>query len=235
MKLLLRVPEGDRDDAYEEHAIYDEALRCWYIDDQNISGEGYPSDWLQVEDANVYCENLYLFSLVRKCWRCGKETPCVCLATDKCYSAEKAFTLDTNVQLFSHVKDVSVKLKRYLAEKYKYYLDYTKQTKDYYIANHCFHCNAVQGDYYLHDLPETSFYRCLCYSEGTHPDYRKITNHYLVPLSGHFPDYDVVAHSYEFMMLHMQTEVENWASLGIDQKCVNRIFSMCERKADLIL
>lgn len=227
-KLLLKVATEEYAQVGKLNAIWDENLKLWYLD--NFKNFNVFKKWLPIPEATVFCNKLYIFTISRECWRSHRDTLCVCLATDDSYIIGDKHKIEQNnsLLLFSDVKEIPARLLKYLAENYQYRLDFSKQTQTLYYINHCSHCGASQGDYYLHKLPETSFYQSLCYKEfgdknQNVPSYYELKNQYLVPINAPIPYYDEWSSSFELLLLHMQTEVENWASLNINQKKVNTL------------
>ena len=163
----------------------------------------------------------------RECWKCKRKTKVICLATNDAYTLSPGEIFDDkneNLQLLSYVDIIPNKLANYLKENFHYYPSFSKIAKKAYFVNHCEHCKSIQGDNFLHEIPEQAFYKNLCYKNLDKSSYYKILNNYIVPILATLPNYDLVAHSSQMMLLHMESGIENRASLNITQELINTLF-----------
>ena len=229
MDLLLNVPFSQKDEAKNNGAWWKPEIKKWYVREDSqqafyLNWKKYFNKWLPYH--NLLCRNLYIFQMQRKCWKCGKDTPVVCLATNDSYTLfddEVSYKRYPNLQLLSYVSKIPDELAAYLKENYKYYPSFSNFIKKTYFINHCIHCSSVQGDNYLHELPEEAFYKHLCYKSSEKSNYYKVKNSYLVPILANLPYYDLVANSSELMLIHMQNGIENRSSLNITQKLIDKL------------
>lgn len=218
MDILLNVPFPEKDKAKERGARWNPKLKSWYIDDTGKLNA--VSKWLG--GCNIVCETLYLLKKWQICWRCEKSVPVYMLATDKSYAKEEDFRCNQNLQLLTYVMEMPAPLSEYLKEK-RYYPAYSKTINDTYYINHCRVCKAIQGDHFLHDVPEQSFYAGLIYPDREPITYARIKNTFCVPLEACLPEYDRWNMSLELIFAHMETGKENRASLDINQELINRL------------
>ena len=156
--ILLNVPYSEKDLAKAKGAKWNPDIKSWYVDDvkklQNLA------QWLN--GYNIICENLYMLKMKHVCWKCRKNIEVVLLATDKSYFEEEGYKINTNIQLFTYVTKMPEKLKNYIQE-FAYYPSFSKTIDTTYYVNHCKYCYNIQGDNFLHERPNQSFYKKLCY------------------------------------------------------------------------
>lgn len=179
-------------------------------------------------DENILCNNLYLFVSKKRCWRCNQITPVVCLGTTDAYTlfeGETKYKRYQHLQLLSYVTKVPNELSVFLKDKHKYYPSFSKHINKKYYINHCEHCNSIQGDNYIHEVPEDAIYKHLCYKNSEKADYFVFKNEAVVPLQANLPYYDEVSSSFDLMWNHMLTEKENRASLNITQNLIDGLIS----------
>lgn len=229
MNLRLDVPYREKDLAKAKGAKWSPDLKTWYINDLSLlTGV---SKWMG--KYNIICENLYLLKMNHPCWKCRKEIDVVCLATNKSYTLESGrFKENSNIQIFSYVQEMPDPLTSYL-ETLGYTASYSKTINDIYYINHCKYCKNIQGDNFIHEIPSQAFYRKLLYSNSTPISYCKINNSFYVPLLAQLPFYDEVHSNMDLLFNHMETGVENRASLRVTQKLINGLFDCSIKKQDI--
>lgn len=229
MIILLDVPYQEKDLAKSKGAKWNPIIKTWFTDDL-----GKLSDLeMWINSFNVICETLYILKMDRICWKCGKEIEVVCLATNKSYFKENKYQKNLNIQLFSYVLKMPNSLTSYMKEHFLYFPSYSKSISSSYYVNHCKFCDSIQGDNFLHEVPSQAFYKNLCYKDNEPIRYAKISNQFGIPLHGTIPYYDEVSGSIELLLIHMKTEIENRASIGITQKLINKLFLSSEQQQDI--
>lgn len=229
MKIRLEVPYKDKDLAKAKGAKWNPSLKTWFTDDiAKIEGL---DQW--VNKFNIICENIYIFKMDRTCWKCKKNTEVVCLGTDKSYSTEEHYDENMDIQLLSYVESMPDSLAKYMKDQFSYFPSYSRTVKSTYYINHCSHCKSVQGDNFLHEVPEEAFYKKLCYKDSEPSSYRKIKNQFCIPLEAQLPYYDETSGSMELILAHMITEVENRSSLDISQTLINRLPDVSIQEEDI--
>ena len=230
MDLILNVPFNEKEEAKRKGALWNPQIKRWYVkedpdQDYYENWNYYFKKWLP--EHNLLCKNLYLFEMQRECWKCKRKTKVICLATNDAYTLSPGEIFDDkneNLQLLSYVDIIPNKLANYLKENFHYYPSFSKIAKKAYFVNHCEHCKSIKGDNFLHEIPEQAFYKNLCYKNLDKSSYYKILNNYIVPILATLPNYDLVAHSSQMMLLHMESGIENRASLNITQELINTLF-----------
>jgi len=174
MRLFLNVPYSEKDEAKALGARWNPKVKKWYI---NVPQEDYIkfSKWIlrNTEDAIIATQNLYIVEGARACWKCGKETtviglgigdyihiygepqdPHIEIVGEGCERGEELHLAWTENE-----EDIPPKLLRYLKSNYSVKTSYSNTTKSNCFANHCCHCGAMQGNWFLFsemDSPLTS-------------------------------------------------------------------------------
>ena len=111
-------------------------------------------DELFDESSIVAIAPIYLLESSTACWKCGLINSVFCLAA----SGVKEEGFQDQFVCFSNLQKVPDILSEFFKVKTpRYYLDYTYQSESIYYINHCA-CGAKQGDFYLHDEPESPFF-----------------------------------------------------------------------------
>lgn len=228
MNILLNVPYEEKDIAKSRGAKWNPGLKSWYIDD--IGKIGGVLKWLG--RCNIICETLYLLKKRQICWKCRKNIEVYMLATDKSYAQEDGFRCNDNIQLLTYIEEMPSALSGYL-KKNLYYPSFSATVGGQYYINHCGCCKSIQGDHFLHEVPKQSFYSALCYPGSNPICYAKIQNDFGIPLWAQLPYYDEVCSSSEMILHHMETAIENRASLNVNQKLINTLFSSSIRSEDI--
>ena len=187
-------------------------------------------------DENILCNNLYLFTSKRRCWKCNQITQVVCLGTDDAYTLfddKTEYERYRHLQLLSYVTKVPKELSDFLKKEFKYYPSLSKHINQKYYINHCEHCNSIQGDNYIHEVPEEAIYKHLCYKNSEKADYYVFKNDAVIPLQASLPYYDRATDSFYLMFDHIFTKKENRASLNITQKLIDNLISDSNYCGDL--
>lgn len=231
MNIRLEVPYNEKDSAKSKGARWNPDLKTWYVND--ISLLRGVSRWLR--ECNIICENLYLLKMDHTCWKCRRDIEVVCLATDQSYaSVNGKYIKNPNIQLLSYVHNMPKNLEDYLI-RFDYKLSYSKTIKEVYFVNHCCHCHSIQGDNFLHERPEQAFYKKLLYPKSAPISYSRIKSSFCIPLTASLPFYDQVSSSIDMLSAHMETGIENRASLQVTQKLINGLFACSLKGADIEL
>jgi hypothetical protein len=106
------------------------------------------------ESFSVTSDSAYLVCAPTTCWKCGGAIE---VATIYC----KAGTVDgESLSAFrvSSVTSVEPALARELNRSPFFRLAYSRTAGEEYWANHCGHCDALQGDFFLHSEPDGPFF-----------------------------------------------------------------------------
>lgn len=154
-KLILSVPYNEKEEAKHLGAFWDNNLKKWYATKDYYRF----SKWFSFTESNLICNNLYLLSNYRECWRCKKDTRIHYLLTDRYYNINNGepsnFVGKLSILSYSHYLDNSLVD---LLSSFNIYYEFSQTTKEHYFMNHCEYCNAKLGDYYnVYDSDEEIF------------------------------------------------------------------------------
>lgn len=233
MNILINVPYKEKDAAKAKGARWDPNIKSWYISDPSrIPG---CLQWLPKH--NIICENLYLLKMKQECWNCHTSTDIVLLATDKSYSKENNYLLNSDIQILTYTTEMPAPLAGYMRNTWKYFPAFSRAINGRYFANHCIGCSQIQGDNFLHEIPEKAFYKRLFYQNANPINYAMIRNQFGVPIEAELPQYDAVHSSVDLLKAHMEMGIENRASIGVTQAKINHLFdaNISIQDADIVI
>jgi hypothetical protein len=142
-----------------------------------------PPGWFATENSNIdalsgWIPNLaapqfFIASSEQSCWKCGDRSPVYCLAMPEGYlsmeiqsdpdgeddDAIVESVLAESGTFISNLSLVNGSVQRLLKERCpSYHLDFSQTTERRYFMNHCRHCGAKIGDFYMHDEPDGAFF-----------------------------------------------------------------------------
>ncbi len=103
---------------------------------------------------SIVSDEGYVVGTRAHCWRCRAviEVICIyCAAGDICGDRYEDFTV-------SNITAVDEALRGQLERWPLFRFAYSKTAGGRYLANHCPHCRALQGDYFLHCEPSGAFF-----------------------------------------------------------------------------
>lgn len=163
--LYINVPFSEKDEAKKLGAWWNPEERSWYVKRRRDYPQFYKWILGNNEERFILCDYFYIVEGKRKCYRCQRETEVIGFAIEKFYIlhdpeeyGELYSWWDGEIHIASYIDPISEKLLNYLNKKYGYHMGYSKTVKDSYLANHCKHCNAIQGDYFLFSEPDSPFF-----------------------------------------------------------------------------
>lgn len=231
MLIKLDVPYIEKDLAKEKGARWNPIIKTWFAED--ITKIVELSKW--INEFNIICESIYILMMERTCWKCKQSTEVICLCTDKSYAEENGNInkINTDLQLLSYVLEMPSNLANYMKDEYLYFPSYSKTVNQIYYVNHCKYCRSIQGDNYLHEIPEESFYKKLCYTDSKPISFTKIKSYFSIPLYAQLPSYDEVCSSELLLLKHLETGFESRSSLNISQNLINKLFSVSNQNQEI--
>ncbi|WP_131798555.1 hypothetical protein [Arcobacter porcinus] len=99
----------------------------------------------------------------RECWKCKKITPVIALKLYSNIKENNYFDIKPGITYF--LKNLDNKVLKRIQEKHPFYkYTYSKSFDGKYLANCCIHCNALQGDFKLHEEIDGPFFGINDYS-----------------------------------------------------------------------
>ena len=162
MPLKINVPYSDKDIAKSKGAFWDVEQKTWFVPDHKDINDF--QQWINKSKVSVIIKSPVSIALNSSdCYKCANKTAVISLASNNFYylntdenEDEKWFRAD-GLSFFSMPvfieNEIAGKIKR-LFPNYK--IAYSKTSS--YWANHCEHCGALQGDFFLHSEPGGAFF-----------------------------------------------------------------------------
>lgn len=167
MSLFLNVSYEDKDKVKALGARWNPELKKWYVENK----KNYPKfmKWIlgDKEQAYILCDYFYVVEGLHTCFRCHNKTKVIGYGIhhffDICdpdiYDTDEACDYqDDEIHIASHISPLPEKLLEYLKDEYGYYESYSKTVNASYLANHCSHCQVIQGDFYLFGEVDSPFF-----------------------------------------------------------------------------
>ncbi|KAB7684440.1 hypothetical protein GBN23_02910 [Plesiomonas shigelloides] len=164
--LYIKVPYSEKELAKKKGAKWDAKKKSWYIPD-GISIIDF-SNWIPSGKLEQLLRYKHLISPVfivmssSVCWRCGKSSRVMCIASNGFWDREsydldyedKSFSLLT----YSNVSFISDGILSVVLNGFNLYKpSHSKTSNSTYYMNHCEHCGAKMGDYFMHHEPGGAF------------------------------------------------------------------------------
>lgn len=170
MALYLNVPYSEKDEAKRLGAKWDPVVKKWYTDGQRETYDRF-AKWIlkDTDDALIATEYLHIIEGMQNCWKCGKPTRVVGLGIGEyvhlfgeAEGAELEIVEDyvdpgeeVHLAWTADETEIPPKLLRYLKAHYCVKTGYSKTIGGKCFANHCDHCGALQGNWFLFDEPDS--------------------------------------------------------------------------------
>ncbi|SHL38183.1 hypothetical protein SAMN02745136_04763 [Anaerocolumna jejuensis DSM 15929] len=166
--IYLDVPFQEKDEAKQLGAWWDAERKKWYVRNQ----KDYPKflKWILKDEEEVYilCDHFYIVVGTRKCYKCGKDTEVVAFGVEKYCTLidETVFAnvdqnfewSDNEIHIASMISPISEEILSFLCDKYGFHMGYSHAVQDSYMANHCSHCKALQGQFFLYEEVDSPFF-----------------------------------------------------------------------------
>ena len=170
MPTYLNVPFAEKDQAKGLGARWDAQKKQWFVPDNKPLQEF--SKWLPPENemSPMLIAPVYLRTSKESCYRCLKISHVYCLGATIIKDVEYD---DDDGQPYSYLirntnnspvdicnlADIDATLVNVIKENAPtYHPDFSKTQKATLWMNHCEHCNAKLGDFYMHNEPGGAFF-----------------------------------------------------------------------------
>ncbi|WP_449116731.1 DUF5710 domain-containing protein [Pseudomonas viridiflava] len=181
-RIDLTVPFSQKDEAKSLGARWDPNLKTWYVPEGVEPGPF--ARWLPVpEDLDLEHEPefgvrapyYYVIESVSDCWKCSSRTRVFSFMLpenheefDYFVDEDEDFSLASNLGEWkcheyrgtvSNVQSLSPKVTKQIrrfTDHFKY--AYSKTADSRYLMNHCEHCGAKLGDFFMHGEPGGAFF-----------------------------------------------------------------------------
>lgn len=190
MPLQLNVPFEEKDTAKEKGARWNPELRKWIATNKKYYRRVLP--WISSENFySIICDHFYVVEGTRLCHKCGKPTRVIGFGIEDYYSIEPdennpgKFWINSSldedcIHIVAHIEPLPSPVDNFIKSNWNYKIGYSRTIESSYLANHCEHCNALQGEHFLFAEPDSPFF------VDTEQDAAKLTL-YKIPL-----EYDLV-------------------------------------------
>ncbi len=162
--LYINVPYSEKDEAKKLGAWWDSQKKSWYVKRRKDYPKFYKWILGNQEETFILCDYFYIVEAMRKCYRCKRETEVIGFGIENFYILHDPKEYrdlyswwDEDIHMASYIDPMSDKLLDFLNREYGYHMGYSKTVEDSYMANHCKYCNALQGDYFLFNEPDSPF------------------------------------------------------------------------------
>lgn len=161
-KIYLNVPYSEKEQVKELGARWDPDIKKWYykglVRDYTKFAKWISDD----EEITIAFEHIYIVERIRACYKCGKQTRVIGLAlgehmvlyqnddgTYKCDCFEDVYEFPSLYVTWELCeRDIPLALLEYLKSNYNVHVGKSRIGGTYF-ANHCEHCDAIQGSNYL--------------------------------------------------------------------------------------
>ena len=170
MRLYLDVPYQEKEEAKALGAKWDARVRKWYTD-------VFPPEYVRFakwllrdrDQALIATEYIYLLDSQRPCFRCGRPTNVVGLGVGEFFLLSDDGTgpryeffedrIDPGEEIHlawtEDEDDIPPKLLDYIKRNYPVRTGFSKTLGRRCFANHCQHCGAMQGNWFLFQEPDS--------------------------------------------------------------------------------
>ena len=154
--ILLEVPFSEKEEAKARGAKWNTKKKKWFIP-EGLDTSHF-EQWIPAYEKEFSIKAISPFYLVKSkesCWKCEKVTKVITFAAEGVVEEDEE---NSGFVIFVYVSLLPEKLARFINEKYEnYFIDFSKTTQSYYYINHCEHCSAILGDFYMHSDPDGAF------------------------------------------------------------------------------
>ena len=164
MPLKINVPYSDKDIAKSKGAFWDVEQKTWFVPDHKDINDF--QQWINKSKVSVIIKSPVSIALNSSdCYKCANKTAVISLASNNFYylntdenEDEKWFRAD-GLSFFSMPVFIENELVGKINKLFpNYKIAYSKTAESSYWANHCEHCGALQGDFFLHSEPGGAFF-----------------------------------------------------------------------------
>lgn len=164
MPLKINVPYSDKDIAKSKGAFRDVEQKTWFVPDHKDINDF--QQWINKSKVSVIIKSPVSIALNSSdCYKCANKTAVISLASNNFYylntdenEDEKWFRAD-GWSFFSMPVFIENELVGKINKLFpNYKIAYSKTAESSYWANHCEHCGALQGDFFLHSEPGGAFF-----------------------------------------------------------------------------
>ncbi|HCH5334042.1 TPA: hypothetical protein N2934_004392 [Vibrio parahaemolyticus] len=155
----LEVPFEEKEKVKSLGARWHSERKKWFVPKGLDTGPF--ENWLPIYDEHASQKAIspfYLLQSTELCWKCDKPSEVITFASHGTIDIESDERSE-GLTKYLYVSFLPERLRVYLDLHFKsYYLDYSATTDSFYYMNHCQHCKAPLGDFFMHSEPEGAFF-----------------------------------------------------------------------------
>lgn len=172
-RINLKVPFAEKDEAKSLGARWDKDLKTWYVPD-GVDASLF-AKWLHAPVAisnepkyAIHSPHYFIACSHTACWKCGEQTKVFAFILPEEHQEyvfpefegeEGYWSRYQAIGTMSNVIGLEISVwKRLQTFTQLYKPAYSRQAGGRYFMNHCEHCNATQGDFFMHSEPGGAFF-----------------------------------------------------------------------------
>jgi len=168
--LYLYVPYKEKDEAKALGAKWDANKKRWFVANRN----DYPlfAKWFfennEICETQIIMDNFYIVVGKGECWKCHNTTNIIGLGIAHYFTIDfdddnEAYSnisegIDNTIHISPIAQGFSKKFMDKLSERFNFKKGYSKTIGNSYFANHCQHCNSLQGNFFIFDEVDSPFF-----------------------------------------------------------------------------
>jgi Domain of unknown function (DUF5710) len=150
--ILLNVPFSEKDEVKSLGARWNPNLKKWYIP------SGFDTSrfarWLPAEN-EFALSPIFFVESHGNCWKCNQLSEVYCIAS---YGLMYVDEVNRDFTTFSNLENIDSQIAELIHKNIPLYKpDYSQTVGGMYYMNHCEHCSAKMGDFYMHEEPGGAF------------------------------------------------------------------------------
>lgn len=153
--LSLDVPYEEKDQAKALGAWWDTSCKKWTVSN--------PRDYYKfkkwIKGNVILSDCFYLVESKTNCWRCHKETKVLAIGVESIMEicGEPTEFENDGIHIASGFESLPEYVLNYIKKHYPIKNRFSKTINKSYLSNGCEHCDALQGDWFLFNEPDSPF------------------------------------------------------------------------------
>jgi hypothetical protein len=170
MRVDLKVPFAEKDDAKRLGARWDVERKVWYVPD-GLDASKFAQWMRRGPDITILSERYFIAQSESQCWKCRKACAVFCFALppghlvrepdcddDQTGEVVEGWHPRDELAFVQYVTDLLPSVEKQISGFTPHYrLDFSKTVGRSYWMNHCQACGMKQGDFELHCEPSGAF------------------------------------------------------------------------------
>ena len=145
----LIVSFKDKEKVKSLGARWSSDKKRWFIT-KDLDPEPF-KNWLPTfneSELQLAIAPFYLLQSSQDCWRCKRNTEVIAFGS---HGTVESGEYNKGLTKYVYVSFIPDRLKAYLELHHEsFYMDFSSTSDSFYYMNHCQHCNALLGDFFMH-------------------------------------------------------------------------------------